>query len=245
MAHVVSGSTHPVRRLPVPVTALTAALVLAAVITSSLPALLLCLALAVAGSARSLLRSEPWTAADDLTSARFGAVVVVTALLLSRETPAFPWPAVALGAVALALDGVDGQVARRRGTTRAGAAYDETVDALFVLVLSVALVPLWGPWCLIPGALHYAFRLVGSVRPAWRRTLPPRFSRKVIAAAQGILLLGAGTPWSAEHPPLGLALAGAAVVCLLYSFGRDILWLERQDTAPGPDASAGPRAPGP
>ena len=97
MAHVVSGSTHPVRRLPVPVTALTAALVLAAVITTSLPALLLCLALAVAGSARSLLRSEPWTAADDLTSARFGAVVVVTALLLARETPAFPWPAVALG----------------------------------------------------------------------------------------------------------------------------------------------------
>lgn len=237
MAHVVSGSTHPVRRLPVPVTALTAALVLAAVITTSLPALLLCLALAVAGSARSLLRSEPWTAADDLTSARFGAVVVVTALLLSREMPAFPWPAVALGAVALALDGVDGQVARRRGTTRAGAAYDETVDALFVLVLSVALVPLWGPWCLIPGVLHYAFRLIGRVRTVWRQPLPTRFSRKVIAAAQGILLLAAGTPLAVSIPPLGIACVAAAVVSLLVSFGRDILWLERH-AAPQKGGSA-------
>ncbi|SFV21928.1 CDP-alcohol phosphatidyltransferase family protein [Micrococcus terreus] len=223
----VSGTRHPARRLPVPILALATALILSWQIDPHPATLALCVLVAVAGSARSLRRSDPWTAADDLTSLRCAAVVVVTALLLDRETLAFPWPAVLLGAVALAMDGVDGQVARRRGTTRAGARFDEDVDALFVLILSIALVPVWGVWCLIPGVLHYAFRLTGRVRTAWRRRLPALFSRKVIAAMQGILLLAAGTSSAVGIPPLGITCAAAAVVSLLVSFGRDIAWLER------------------
>lgn len=232
-----SGTRHPARRLPVPALALTVALVLTWQIAPDPITLTLCVLVAVAGTARSLLRSDPWTAADDLTSIRCAAVVVVTALLLTRQTLAFPWPAVLLGAVALTLDGVDGQVARRRGTTPAGARFDEDVDALFVLILSIALVPVWGVWCLIPGVLHYAFRLIGRVRTVWRQPLPTRFSRKVIAAAQGILLLAAGTPLAVSIPPLGIACVAAAVVSLLVSFGRDILWLERH-AAPQKGGSA-------
>ena len=152
--------------------------------------------------------------------------MIVTALILVGDGPGFSWSAVALGGAALAMDGLDGKIARSTGSTRAGALYDETVDALFILILSVALVALWGPWCLIPGLMYYVFHLVAALRPAWRRRLPPSLSRRVIAAAQGILLLVAGTPIAVAVPPFGVLCVAAAVVSVLYSFGRDIVWLE-------------------
>ena len=188
----------------------------------------LCIAVAALGATRSLLRRETWTAADDLTTLRLGLIVVFTALIVRADDgPEFPWIAVLPGAVALALDGVDGNIARRTGTTRAGGLYDETVDALFILILSVGLVPVWGPWCLIPGVMYYLFHLVRVFRPAWRRPLPSSLSRRVIAAAQGILLLAAGTPVAVAVAPIGVLCAAAAVLSVLYSFGRDIVWLER------------------
>lgn len=188
---------------------------------------LLCAAMAAIGATRSLLRHDSWTVADDLTTLRLGLVVVFTALVLRSGGPEFPWFAVLLGAVALALDGADGNIARRAGTTRAGGLYDETVDALFILILSVGLVPVWGWWCLVPGLMYYLFHLLRVFRPAWRRPLPASLSRRVIAAAQGILLLAAGTPVGVAVAPFGVVCAAAAVLSVLYSFGRDILWLER------------------
>ena len=139
----------------------------------------------------------------------------------------FSWPAVSVGAVALALDACDGYVARRTRTTSAGGDFDESVDALFVLVLSIALVPVWGWWLILPGSFYYLFRATALLRPAWRRQLPPSRLRKTVAAGQGILLLTAGSPVALEYPPIGIISAAIALTGLAFSFGRDILWLER------------------
>lgn len=212
---------------------LTMAVAIAGLISSDLVGAVVCALVAVIGAARSLLRRDPWTRADDLTTFRLGLIVIVTALFLVGEGPGFSWTAVTLGGTALAMDGLDGKIARRTGSTRAGALYDETVDALFILILSVALVALWGPWCLIPGLVYYVFHLVAALRPAWRQRLPASLSRRVIAAAQGILLLVAGTPIAVAVPPFGVLCVAAAVVSVLYSFGRDIVWLEGRGGHPG------------
>lgn len=195
--------------------------------------------LAVLGAGRSLTRREPWGRADDITTLRLGLLLVFTALVV--DGPGFGWAAVAVGALALALDAVDGPVARRSGQTAAGAAYDETVDALVVLVLALGLVPLWGWWCALPGLTYYAFRGIALVRPAWRRPLPPSGARKLVAASQGVLLLTAGSPPALAVPPLGVLCAGAALLALGWSFGRDIVWLERR-RAEDPSALSVPGA---
>ena len=217
---------RPVRWRVLPVLVLTMTVAIAGSISFDLVDAVVCALVAVIGAARSLSRRDPWTRADDLTTFRLGLIVIVSALFLAGADPGFTWTAVALGATALVMDGLDGKIARSTGSTRAGALYDETVDALFILILSVALVPLWGPWCLIPGLMYYMFHLVAVLRPAWRRQLPGSLSRRVIAAAQGILLLAAGTPIAVAVSPFGVFCAAAAVVSVLYSFGRDVVWLE-------------------
>ncbi|MEX5274589.1 CDP-alcohol phosphatidyltransferase family protein [Kocuria sp. CPCC 205235] len=219
------------RRLIVALPVLLGALLVAWSLTPNPLDAVVCFLVAGVGAIRSLLRRDSWTRADDLTTLRLGVIVIVTALFLGHDGPGFTWTAVVLGATALAMDGLDGKIARSTGSTRAGALYDEAVDALFILILSMGLVPLWGPWCLIPGLMYYAFHLMSAFRPTWRRQLPKSLSRRVIAAAQGILLLAAGTPIAVAIPAFGVLCVAAAVVSVLYSFGRDILWLERRRAA--------------
>ncbi len=180
--------------------------------------------IAVAGS-RSFMRRDPWTLADHITTTRLGLIIVFCALILGA--PGFNWLATAVGAVALALDGIDGVAARHIGTTTAGAVFDESVDALFILLLGLGLISLWGAWTVLPGAIYYFYRAIVFFRPAWRRPLPPSRLRKVIAAAQGILLLSAGSPVAQEYWWFGVGCAGLALVALTFSFGRDVLWLEQ------------------
>ena len=177
------------------------------------------------GAGRSLTRRvEPWTLADHVTTTRLGLIVIFCAVAWSG--PGFSWPAVTIAAVALALDDVDGFVARRTGSTVAGAYYDEAVDALFVLLLGLGLVPLWGFWTVLPGGLYYLFHGIAIFRSAWQRPLPASRLRNVVAASQGVLLLTAGTPLAQAHWWLGVGTAGLALVVLGFSFGRDIRWLE-------------------
>lgn len=236
--------TARTRTRMLPLGILTLALVTAAVLRPTPLMVGLAVLLAAIGAGRSLVRSEPWGRADDITTARLGLLLVFTALIVGGT--GFGWAAVAVAALGLTLDAVDGKVARNArssdpGCTDAGAAYDESVDALVVLVLSLGLVPLWGWWCALPGLLFYGFRGVTLLRPAWRRALPPSRARKVVAASQGVLLLTAGSPPALAAPPLGVLCAGAALLALGWSFGRDIVWLERH-RAEGPGTLSVPGA---
>jgi phosphatidylglycerophosphate synthase len=157
-----------------------------------------------------------------------GVTALVTMNLIGRETPvAF---LVALAAVALALDAVDGHVARRTGTESAlGARFDMEIDAFLILVLSVNVSRSLGAWVLLIGLMRYGFAAAAWVAPWLRAPLPPSFARKTVAAAQGILLVAVS---SGLFPPLAaLALAGLALGSLSWSFGRDILWLWRNRPA--------------
>lgn len=216
-------------RLLIPVAVLGGGALVAVLLRPHWFTALLMLVLLAAGAGRSLLRSDSWRPADDITALRLGLFLVFTALTFGH--PGFPWAAVTIGGAALILDACDGYVARRTSPTSAGAGFDESVDALVVLVLAVSLVPVWGWWTVLPGTFYYLFRAIILIRPAWRRQLPPSLLRKTIAAVQGILLLTAGSPLSLANPWLGITCTAVALATLTFSFGRDVLWLERHAKA--------------
>ncbi|WFE65492.1 CDP-alcohol phosphatidyltransferase family protein [Micromonospora sp. WMMD714] len=163
--------------------------------------------------------------ADRVTLARGVLVGGVTALVVTGLDGATPLGVlVPMTAVALALDAVDGWVARRTGTVSAlGARFDMEVDAFLILVLSVQVAPAVGPWVLAIGGLRYAFVAAGRLLPWLRGSLPPRFWRKVVAAAQGVLLLVVAADLLAR--PAAAVLAAVALALLVESFGHDVGWL--------------------
>src|SRR5205823_5223957 len=133
-----------------------------------------------------------------LVADSFGRSVSMTAL-------------VTLSSVALALDAVDGLVARRTGTaTPLGARIDGEADAFLILLLSIAVSQDYGSWVLFIGAARYALLLAGWLIPWLAAPLPPRFWRKVVAAVQGIVLTVA-----ASGVPSRLAGMIAVAVALL------------------------------
>jgi phosphatidylglycerophosphate synthase len=133
---------------------------------------------------------------------------------------------VTLAAVALVLDAVDGQVARRTGTTSPlGARFDMEVDAFLILVLSAFVAQSLGGWVLAIGAFRYAFVMAAWVLPWLRKPLPPRFFRKVVAAIQGIVLVVASAGLVPQ--PLATAAVAMSLAVLSWAFGRDIRWLWR------------------
>ncbi len=131
---------------------------------------------------------------------------------------------VALSAVALVLDGVDGYVARRTGSaTAVGARFDMEVDAFLILVLSVFVAESLGPWVLLIGAMRYVFVVAGWAMPWLKGSLPPSFARKTVAAAQGVLLVVAASGLLSTDA--SIAVVGLALGSLVWSFGRDVRWL--------------------
>jgi phosphatidylglycerophosphate synthase len=153
-----------------------------------------------------------------LVADSFGRPVPVTAL-------------VTLSAVALALDAVDGQVARRTGTaTPLGACFDGEADAFLILLLSIAVSRDYGGWVLAIGAARYAFLLAGWLIPWLRAPLGPRFWRKVVAAVQGIVLTVAASGVLSHLA--GVIAVAAALLLLAESFGRDVIWLYRAGASP-------------
>jgi phosphatidylglycerophosphate synthase len=175
------------------------------------------------------------TPADRITLARAVLVGGVAALVAESFTRPVP-PGVLAGsaAAALALDAVDGRVARRTGTVTAlGARFDVEVDAALVLLLSGFAARWLGPWVLLPGAAHYLLLAAGGRWPWLRRPAPPRPWCKVVAAVQGIAL----TAVAAGALPRPVATVALAVVTALLaeSFGREVWWLWRAHrTEPAP-----------
>lgn len=178
-------------------------------------------------------RTAPWGAADRVTLTRAAFVGAVTAQAVQATTgPISGWVFIGLVVTALVLDGVDGQVARRRNCASSfGARFDMELDALLILVLSGHVALHLGAWVLVIGALRYVFALAGRVLPWMRAALPPSRRRKVVAAAQGVLLVVAAAPVATAHVAYAAALL--ALVSLLWSFGADTWWLWRASTAPG------------
>jgi phosphatidylglycerophosphate synthase len=172
--------------------------------------------------------------ADWVTLTRMLLIAGVTALIAdSFSRPAHVTALVTLSAVALALDAVDGQVARRTGTATAlGARIDGETDAFLILVLSIAVSRDYGDWVLVIGAARYAFLLAGLLIPWLRAPLPPRFWRKVVAAVQGVVLTVAVSGVTSRL--VGMIAVAVALLLLAESFGRDVIWLYR--------AGAGSRA---
>ena len=120
------------------------------------------------------------------------------------------WTLVGVVLAALALDGVDGYLARRYGQESSfGARFDMEVDALLILVLSVAATVLdkAGLWVLLIGLMRYGFVAIGWVWPRLNGELFPSFRRKLICVLQ---------------------IAAAALVALVYSFAVDTVFLLRQ-----------------
>lgn len=187
-------------------------------------------ALAVGGILTVALRrrgSHSLGPADHVTLARAMLTACVTALV--TDTVRAPAPVallVAITAVALVLDAVDGQVARRTGTESAlGARFDMEVDASLILVLSVFVADLLGAWVLVIGAMRYVFAASSRSLPWLKSPLPPRMSRKTVAALQGVVLAVV----AADVLPrlIGAVATGLALAALVWSFGRDVIWLHR------------------
>lgn len=162
-------------------------------------------------------------AANGVTLARLAVVCAFTAVAAGQRDPS-TWTGFIAGLGVLVADGLDGWLARRFGAaSRFGARFDMETDAFFVLVLSVIA---WqtgkaGAWVLLSGAARYLHVGAAMILPVLRRPLEPSFRRKTIAVIQIGSLVALLAP--IVQPPLSGMLAFAALMCLLYSFGTDIV----------------------
>jgi phosphatidylglycerophosphate synthase len=163
--------------------------------------------------------------ADWVTLTRAALAAVIAALVVNSFGEPVPSRLlVSLAVVALALDAVDGWVARRtRTAANLGARFDGEVDAFLILVLSVYVARSMGAWVLAIGGARYAF-LAAEWRLPWMRgQLPPRFWRKTVAATEGIVLTIAASNLLSRTATEALLVV--ALAFLAESFGHDVFWL--------------------
>jgi phosphatidylglycerophosphate synthase len=169
--------------------------------------------------------------ANAVTAFRAGLIAVLPAMILvpDRFDTTGAWAVVGVGLLALALDGLDGRIARRRNEASAfGARFDMEVDAAYVLFLSglVAATGRAGVWIILAGLMRYLWVMASVSWPALDRPLPPSRFRKSVCVMVLLLLLAALVPIA----PSGLSVlcCVAAMALLLASFGRDLVWLLRR-----------------
>ncbi len=170
-----------------------------------------------------------------LFRAALAAPVAAFAFVPDLPGPATRWGLAALASLVLALDGVDGWLARRTGTeSRFGARFDMETDAALLLALSVLAwrVGPAGAWVLGIGLLRYLFVAAGVVAPRLRGDLPEdQWRRKTICVVQGVALLVAVTPLGMPGPQV--ATAAIALGLLVWSFAVDTAWLMRHGAPTG------------
>lgn len=167
--------------------------------------------------------------ANRVTLTRAGLVAVLAAVLIE---PAIyrdhGWSVAGLALLVLALDGVDGWLARRlHECSEFGARFDMEVDAALILVLCLGLMAaqVAAAWVLLIGLMRYGFVIAAFVWPWLRAPLPPRLRRKLVCVWQVVALLLALTPAVGSMPATGLLLS--ALVGLGLSFAVDVAWLKR------------------
>lgn len=175
---------------------------------------------------------QPFGAANWVTAARAAYAMCLLGYTcwalavgdLPGPTLRWFWIVGALGA--LALDGLDGRLARRLGQESVfGARFDMETDAATVLGLSllVWLCDQAGPWVLAIGLMRYIFVGGSWVWPALAVPLPPKKRRQVICVAQIAALILALVP--SVSPEWASLFCLAAFAALVYSFAVDVAWL--------------------
>lgn len=185
----------------------------------------------VAAAAAVAVRVPPaLTPADHVTllrAALAAGCAAITAIALWSDASAQSWALVAIAVPTLALDAVDGWVARRTGTSHpAGATLDAELDAGVVVVLSLAAATELGWWVLALGAMRYLLLVASWARPSLRADLPRSQFRRTVAGLQGAALVIALAPVTSR--PVGIAITGVALGLLLASFGSEVVLKERQ-----------------
>jgi phosphatidylglycerophosphate synthase len=172
--------------------------------------------------------------ADQVTLARAALVGALTALVASSyRRPVDVTLLVVMAALALALDSVDGWLARRTNSESAlGARFDMEVDAFLILVLSAYVARSLGAWVLLIGLGRYLLLAAAAVWPWLRRETPPRYWAKVVAAIQGIVLTVVAAQVLSR--PIEMLVTATALILLAESFTHQVVTLARQ----------APRAPG-
>lgn len=164
-----------------------------------------------------------------LLRAGLGATLLTPLLLQGGSTDiAQSWAIVLVATLALSLDGVDGWLARRDGLSSTfGARFDMEVDAALAFILSLLALAdgTVGPVVLVLGLMRYAFVGASWALPWLAAPLPDKMGRKVVCVIQIAALIVLQAPIVTGH--LAMAIASGAAVALIWSFGRDILWLWR------------------
>lgn len=236
------GFPAPAQRLALAAVAVAAAVVLAgaALFPDGGPSLLAgpaAMGMAGALAARGMAQAYPHGAVGAcnlVTLARAGIVSLLAVPVTMpgaplAQMPATAWTVVLMVGAGLALDGVDGWLARRSGLASAfGARFDMEVDAALAALLSVLAAQggAAGTWVLALGFLRYGFVAAAWGWPWLTRDLPPRPGRKTACVIQIAVLTALLAP--PVVPPLSGFLAGGALAVLALSFAVDVLWLWRR-----------------
>lgn len=155
---------------------------------------------------------------------------LVCALLmpLMADRPA-GWAVAVVAGIGLAMDGLDGFLARRSGLVSGfGARFDMEVDAALALVLALHIIAgtAVGAEVLVLGLIRYVFVLAGLGLPWLQRALSERRWRKAICVIQIAALIVLQTPLL--PPGQGIVLARIVALLLIGSFAVDIRWLWRR-----------------
>lgn len=172
---------------------------------------------------------DSFGAANVVTLARAGgALALATAVLQGPHGALDGWLTVMGIAALLALDGLDGALARRTGRASAfGARFDMEVDSALGLTLALLVWQAqdFGAWVVLLGLPRYVFFVAATLDPDLRGHLRPSILRKAVCVQQLATLCALFVP--GLPAPVGTALALASAATLIWSFGRDVLWLKR------------------
>ncbi len=172
--------------------------------------------------------------ADRITLARTAVAALCAGLLFQGNSAvALGWWLPAIAGVSLALDGVDGWLARRTGTaSEFGARFDMEIDAFFILVLSAIVWQLdkSGPWVLAIGAMRYAFLGAAMFVPRLNAPLFKSRRRQTVCVIQVAALVICLIPIIGAQ--VATVVAAVALLALCYSFAVDIAWLLRHGDEP-------------
>lgn len=163
---------------------------------------------------------------NSVTLARAALTAVLAGAVFVPEFNA--WGVFAIAAVAFAMDGLDGWLARKTNLSSAfGARFDMEVDAVLSALLAIIALTSGrvGPEVLLLGFMRYGFVALSFLMPSLRGELPPSFRRKAVCVVQIATLLMLICPLTPAVLLVPVTLTAALL--LVWSFAVDARWLLR------------------